>query len=288
MDGRLARSFLRTVVRSRKCQICRRYLLARKDKTGDKIAKKRHHFNMFSLDAFGPVVRISLNNPDARNAISIARWDHLHAAIGQVAASDARALILRSAGAGIFCAGADISELEQLATDAGLRRRFREAMVRTFDALALLPIATIAAIDGGCYGAGVALALACDIRIAGDEAAFGITPAKLGIAYPAGDVARLQRLIGPGHSARLLYSGMTVKADEAQFIGLVEERVADADKAAMALATTIAANSPTSVASLKRVLAGDAMADRLFDEAFEGPDFRRGVAAFRARRKPEF
>lgn len=243
---------------------------------------------MFSIDAIGPVARISLNNPNARNAISIARWDDLHQAIDRVATSDARALIVRSATAGAFCAGADISELEQLASDASLRRHFREAMARTFDALATMPIATIAAVDGGCYGAGVALALACDMRIAGDQAAFGITPAKLGIAYPAGDVGRLRRLIGPGHAARLLFSGMTVKADEAQAIGLVEERSANAGDAAITLATMIATNSRTSVASLKRILADDPMADRLFDGAFDGSDFQVGVAAFRARQKPDF
>src|SRR3546814_14262073 len=100
-------------------------------------------------------------------------------------------------------------------------------MARSLTALKQLPIATIAAIDGGCFGAGVALALACDIRIAGKHAVFGITPAKLGILYPPSDVARLRALVGDGQAARLLFSGMTIKGESARQIGLVEEFVDD-------------------------------------------------------------
>src|SRR3546814_5624274 len=74
-------------------------------------------------------------------------------------------------------------------------------------------------IYGGCFGAGVALALACDIRIAGKHAVFGITPAKLGILYPPSDVARLRALVGDGQAARLLFSGMTIKGESARQIG---------------------------------------------------------------------
>src|SRR3546814_18301748 len=84
----------------------------------------------------------------------------------------------------MFCAGADIKDMASLEADPALRSLFRQEMARSLTALKQLPIATIAAIDGGCFGAGVALALACDIRIAGKHAVFGITPAKLGILYP--------------------------------------------------------------------------------------------------------
>jgi len=243
---------------------------------------------MFTIDSIGRVARISLDRPAARNAIAIAHWELLSAAIAEVAISGARVLILRSAAPGIFCSGADIGDLEALGADPAMRTRFRVGMAAALDALAALPIATIAAVDGGCYGAGVALALACDIRIAGAKAAFGITPAKVGIVYPAGDVARLKALVGPGQAARLLVSGMTIDADRALAIRLVEECAPAADTAALALAETISVNSASSVTGLKRILAGDSDADRLFEDAFGGGDFLEGVAAFQARRRPMF
>lgn len=243
---------------------------------------------MFIIDSIDRTARISLDRPQARNAIAIQHWPLLREAIAKVAASDARVLIVRSMAPNIFCSGADIGDLEALGAEPAMRTRFRTEMAAAFDALASLPIATIAAIEGGCYGAGVALALACDIRIAGPKASFGITPAKVGIVYPAGDVARLKALVGPGQAARLLVTGMTVDADQALAIRLVEERATSAEQAALDLAETIAANSRSSIAGLKRILAGDPAADQLFEEAFGGHDFLEGVAAFRARRRPVF
>lgn len=243
---------------------------------------------MFSIDSTGAVWRITIDRPAARNAIAIDQWSVLADLVGRAVDGGARALIVRSAVANIFTSGADLGDLDGLSADPALRERFRLGMARAFDTLAAAPIATIAAVDGGCYGAGVALALACDLRIAGDSARFGITPAKVGIVYPAGDVARLKALVGPGQAARLLFSGMTVEADEARSIGLVEERATQAEAAALALAEAIAANARSSVAGLKRILAGDPASDRLFEDAFDGSDFREGLAAFRERRKPRF
>jgi len=243
---------------------------------------------MFTIDSIGRTARISLDRPQSRNAISLHHWAALSAAFAEVAASDARVLIVRSMAPNIFSSGADIGDLGTLDADPAARTRFRAEMAAAFDQLAALPIATIAAIDGGCYGAAVALALACDIRVAGDKASFAITPAKVGIVYPKGDVARLKALVGPGQAARMLLSGMTLDADQALAIGLVEERARSADTAAFKLAESIIANSRASVAGLKRILAGDDEADRMFEDAFASADFREGVAAFRERRKPVF
>ncbi len=255
---------------------------------GDIFGTARQQSLMFILDSIGRVARISLDRPQARNAVAIDQWEALTAMVGEVAASDARALVIRSGAPNIFSSGADLGDLEGLGADPALRTRFRIEMARAFDAIAALPIATIAAVDGGCYGAGVALALACDVRIAGDKAAFAITPAKVGIVYPAGDVTRLKALVGPGQAARMLMTGMTLSADEALTIRLVEERAALADDAALALGDVIAANARSSVAGLKRIIAGDAEANRLFEDAFGGVDFREGVTAFHARRRPVF
>jgi enoyl-CoA hydratase/carnithine racemase len=156
------------------------------------------------------------------------------------------------------------------------------------DAVAGLPIATIAAIEGPCYGAGVALAMACDIRVAGEGARFAITPAKFGISYPQEDVARLVALVGPGQASRLLLWAGTIEASEAARIGLVELLVGDVGPAVDSLASSILANSPDSIAALKRAirLAGegavrDGEQDRHFDALFGSAGFRARLAAIR-------
>jgi enoyl-CoA hydratase/carnithine racemase len=131
--------------------------------------------------------------------------------------------------------------------------------------LAGLPMPVIAAIDGDCFGAGVALALAADLRIAGPRAVFAVTPAKLGITYPQEDVARLVALVRPGQAARLLYGAARIDAAEAARIGLVEILADDAAGQAH-----------------------DPALDALFDAGFAGGDFREGLDAFRARRAPRF
>jgi enoyl-CoA hydratase/carnithine racemase len=137
------------------------------------------------------------------------------------------------------------------------------------DALRALPIPTVARIDGPCYGAGVALAMACDLRIATAGSRFAITPAKIGISYPQEDVHRLVALVGPGQAARLLFTAETIDGAEALRIGLVE--LQDADESA------ILANDPQSLIMLKRAIAlaaqgvrSDAGQDRGFDALIAG------------------
>jgi enoyl-CoA hydratase/carnithine racemase len=164
-------------------------------------------------------------------------------------------------------------------------------MRTALDALSDLPIATIAAIEGPCYGAGVALAIACDLRVAGEGARFAITPAKFGISYPQEDVARLVALVGPGQASRLLLAAGSIDSAEAARIGLVELVAADVAAAVDELAGAICANSGESVAVLKRAirLAGagvgrDEEQDRRFDAMFGSPELRERLAALRPRR----
>lgn len=225
---------------------------------------------------------LTLNRGGARNAIPIAGWDALAAAAAEITDSHARAVILRSAMPGIFSAGADLAEFQQLVTDPALRTRFREAMHAGIEAVAALPMPVIAAIDGGCFGAAVALTLACDIVIAGDEAVFAITPAKLGLSYPARDVVRLKARIGEGQAALMLFSGAPIDADEAARTGLAHRRIAHAQPAAHELANAIAANVPEAVRALKSVLRDPAGRDhaQAFDDAFGSTAFSERLDAF--------
>lgn len=231
---------------------------------------------------------ITLDAPRTRNALPMAGWHALAEAVARIGQANPHVVLIRSAAEGMFCAGSDLKEIAALAENEAARAPFRRAMRDALDGLAGLAMPVIAAVDGDCFGAGVALALAADIRVAGPRAVFAITPAKLGIAYPGEDVARLRALVGPGQSARLLYAADPIGADEALRIGLAE--IAGDAAVAAALAETIAARSPASLAALKRTLAdpGDPAHDAAFDSAFAGEDFREGLAAFRERRSARF
>jgi enoyl-CoA hydratase/carnithine racemase len=186
-----------------------------------------------------------------------------------------------------------LREIAALADDAARRAPFRQAMRDALEPLARLPMPVIAVIDGDCFGAGVALALAADLRVAGPRAVFAIPPAKLGITYPQEDIARLVALVGPGQAGRLLYAAARIDAAQAARIGLVEVVAQDALAEAMELASTMAALSPASLAALKHAVARvplghDPGLDAAFDEAFAGADFREGLAAFGERRPARF
>jgi enoyl-CoA hydratase/carnithine racemase len=231
-----------------------------------------NRYAMFDLSIDVPIARLSLGRPEARNAIPLSGWAEL-ADAAQEAAAKARVLILSGVPGGVFCAGADISDFDGFQADPAARSRFREAIRHGLDTLRGLPIPTIALVEGACYGAGVALAMACDIRIAGGDAQFAITPAKLGISYPQEDVHRLVSLVGPGQAARLLLSAGSIDGGAAQRIGLTELYVEmGATGEATRLALAIAANDPDSLEVLKKAI-GLASAgirrDEGLDRAFE-------------------
>ena len=243
---------------------------------------------MFDLRIEQEVAWLRIGRPDARNAIPLDGWDRLAEAVAE--AAGARALILTGEPGGTFCAGADIRDFDRLQTEPAARGGFRQAIRRGLGALGSSPIPGIALVEGACYGAGVALAMGCDIRIAAPSASFAITPARLGISYPQEDVHRLVSLVGPGQAARLLYGAEAIGGAEAARIGLVEILADDAEASARALGQAIAANEPDSVATLKRgvrlAAAGveqDEAQDRTFEDLFGSEALERRLAAYRSR-----
>jgi len=231
----------------------------------------------------GAVATIALDRPAARNALSAEGWDALADAVADVAGSSAAAVILRSDVSGIFSAGADLTMLATLIDDAAARPRFRSRMARAIDGLAALPMPVIAAVDAGCYGAAVALTLACDICLAGPDAVFAVTPARLGIGYPGPDIARLMSRVGRGHAARMLYTAAPIDAAEAVRIGLADLRVEDAAASAQDMAELIATNAPSAVRLLKHTVQHPDTAGEPFDAAFGDGAFAERLAAFQRR-----
>lgn len=245
------------------------------------------------LERDGPIGRILIDRPDKRNAFNQEMWEQFPVLLKQALIDRAiRVVVVQSATPGMFCAGADISELMAHKDNPAWRELNQLAINRTQHELARFAKPTIALIDGDCVGGGCGIALACDIRVASAQSRLGITPAKLGLVYPLHDTKLLVDLVGPGQAKKMLYTGELLSADEALRVGLIEM----IDENAASLARQIAANSAHSTHEIKgfvrRILDGQADDDletkRIFAEAFTKPDFVEGTNAFTEKRKPEF
>jgi enoyl-CoA hydratase/carnithine racemase len=242
---------------------------------------------MIRLGCEGKVVRLTLDRPEARNAIPGEGWDELLAKVNHVARTDARLLLVTGAG-NTFCSGVDLSDFGSFRNEPSAATRLRTRIRSALDALRSITIPTVAMIEGACYGAGVALALSCDIRIAAPEARFAITPAKLGIAYPQEDVHRLVSLVGPGHAARLLFTAEGIDAMEARRVRLVE--MVEAAAAIKPFIQSIVDNGEESLATLKRSISmasngvrTDSEQDRRFDALLAGDEMVRRLDALRGK-----
>lgn len=231
------------------------------------------------------IARLTIDRGGARNAFDLAGWRSLSDATTRIAA-DTRAVILCSADPASFSAGADISEIAANRLTPDWPERFLGDMRAAIDGVAALPMPVIAAIDGGCFGAAVALALAADIRIGGKGARLAVTPAKLGLLYPAIDVQRLIAAVGRGAASHLLLTGDSVDASEAARIGLVAHVAPNAADAAQTMTERIAANKPAAVAGLKAVLRNPdpAVHDAAFLDALSDDELGEGLAGFAARK----
>jgi enoyl-CoA hydratase/carnithine racemase len=236
---------------------------------------------MFRLERNDEYARLTLDRPEARNAIPAAGWAELSDKIAVVEASDVRLLVVTGAGE-TFCAGADLGDFAAMRDDAAATARFRQEMRAALDRIRALPMPTLALIEGHCFGAGVALAMACDIRMARLASRYAITPARLGIAFPQEDVHRLVALVGPGQAARLLFTGETIGGDEAKRIGLVDYHC----HAESEVIDAIVANSAESLVALKQAIkrAGEGVRsdpeqDARFDALVGGGELARRLEA---------
>ncbi len=234
---------------------------------------------MFELSINGPIARITINRGEKRNAVPIAGWAEFEQTIRQANTSNASVVVITSGDAESFCAGSDLFELNQLVHDLALRRKFRGAMASAFSRLQAVNKPTVALISGGCFGTGVSLAMACDLRIARSDASFAITPASFGFSYPASDVERLVALVGPGQAANLVYTSETISGAEARRIGLVE-RLDDGPDFGTEIINSIAQNAPSSLCTLKATLLKRFGVNQRFDAAFGSQEFRTGIEAF--------
>jgi methylglutaconyl-CoA hydratase len=250
------------------------------------------------LDVQDGLATLTLNRPAALNALSRALAADLLATLRDLAVRpELRVVVVRGAGERAFCTGADLKERATLTPD---ERGAHTALIRAAaEALAALPVPTIAALRGYTLAGGLELALACDIRLAADDTVCGLTEVLIGIFPGAGGPVRLPRVVGPGKARELIFSGRRIDAAEALACGLVERVVpaAELGTAALALAGQIRDAAPLAVRAVKQVL--DFALDLPIPEALERAetlrrpldttrDYTEGLAAFAERRRPRF
>ncbi|MFF0227731.1 enoyl-CoA hydratase/isomerase family protein [Streptomyces sp. NPDC004629] len=231
------------------------------------------------------VATVVVHHPAKRNAMTGAMWRSLPPLLDALAADPGvRALVLTGEG-GTFCAGADISTLREAPAEA------QRLAVAAEEALAAFPKPTLAAVRGHCVGGGAQLAAACDLRFADAGALFGVTPAKLGIVYPASATRRLVSLVGPATAKYLLFSGELIDAERALRTGLVDEVLPEGelDKRVAEFGRILAARSQLTQAAAKEFADGRTDRDGHWAEQARGSgDTAEGVAAFLERRAPRF
>jgi enoyl-CoA hydratase/carnithine racemase len=242
-----------------------------------------------------PLARLRLNVLERRNAMSLAMWRAMPGLCAEIEArADARVVILEGAG-GHFCAGADISEFDEVYRDAAATRDYLDAIEECLRALIAVDRPTIAKMEGSAVGGGLALATGCDLRFASEDAHLAVPPAKLGLLYGPVETRRLVELIGPARTKDLLFSGRKVETAEALAFGLIDRRAPPSELhgAVETYARDLAALSQTSIRGAKRMVeaglrGADADLRALVEAAASGADFREGRAAFTARRRPKF
>ena len=241
---------------------------------------------------------LTVNRPQALNALNAETLAELDAAIAAVAENDeARALLVTGAGDRAFVAGADIAEMRAMTVDAA--REFSRRGMQVMRALETLPVPAIALVNGYCLGGGCEIALACDWIIASEKAVFGQPEVNLGIPPGFGGTQRLPRRIGPARALEMLITARQVKAADALAMGLVNAVCAPDALLTRGLdaARAIAAKGPIAVRLAKRAVyrgldldlaSACAVETEAFAAAFGTADQREGMDAFLAKRPPYF
>lgn len=248
----------------------------------------------------GAIGWVIFNNPDRHNATSYEMWQSLPLVLDAFAGDpEVRAIIFRGTGEKAFSAGADISQFKEKRSSAEAVNAYNAAADAAGRALRECAKPTIAMIRGYCIGGGAAVAVGCDIRIAADDARFGVPAAKLGLGYRFDGIKRLASIVGPSFTAEIFFTARQFTAQEALQMGLVNRVVpaAEVERFTLEYAGAMAGNAPLTIAAVKRSLielqrdpaARDLeLCQRMVDSCFQSEDYKEGQAAFMEKRKPQF
>ena len=246
----------------------------------------------------GAVGWLVLNNPERRNAVSLEMWQAIPEVLADFEADpQIRVVVLTGAGDKAFASGADISQFEKSRSSAQGMQRYEQLGDAAMSRLQSLDKPTIAMIRGYCLGGGLNIAVLCDLRLAAQDARFGIPAGRLGLGYRAGAMKNLIELVGAPYAREIMITARQFSAEEALRMGLVHRLAAPDALEALTreYCGMIAANAPLTLRTAKRVIREvtrvqyDADACRAWvKECFDSEDYAEGRRAFMEKRKPVF
>ncbi len=247
-------------------------------------------------ERIGQVGRLTVNRPEALNAINSAVLCALDKLVDRLAADLPRCLVVTGSGEKAFAAGADIREMNELTPAEA--EAFAMNAHKVFRKLELLPIPLIAAVNGYALGGGCELALCCDLRIASERVVFSLPETGLGIMPGFGASQRLPRVIGVGRAKKMIFTGCRVGAEEALSIGLVSAvyPAGELMNRAMELAEMIAAKAPIGIRMAKSAIdeglelnlsQGLSLEAKQFSKCFGTEDQRNGLSSYLKKSSPE-
>ena len=243
---------------------------------------------------------IVFNNPARHNAVSLEMWQSLTAVLKAYAEDpEVRVIILKGEGEKAFVAGADISQFKEKRSSPEAVAHYNETADEAGKALRGSTKPTIAMIRGYCIGGGTGIAVACDIRIAAEDARFAVPAAKLGLGYRFDGIRRLADIVGPSFAAEIFFTARQFSAQEALQMGLINRLVpvADLESYTLEYARTIVNNAPLTIAAVKRSLLEYGkdpierdlgLAQKMVDDCYTSADYTEGQTAFMEKRKPVF
>jgi 2-(1,2-epoxy-1,2-dihydrophenyl)acetyl-CoA isomerase len=255
---------------------------------------------LYNLD--GDVATIQMNRPDALNALSLQLGTDLATAVTQSISDNARAVILTGSGRA-FCSGGDLREMRAMGESQGNIEAFLDEPLKALHKVITLirqaPIPFVAAVNGVCAGAGTNFALACDIVLASDDASFNEAFVRIGLSPDCGGTFFLPRAIGEKLAAEMFMTGMTVSAQRAAEIGMINRVVPAAElmSEARKLASALAVGPTAALGRVKRMLNATFSNDLTEQlkleadcqvESGQSSDFQEGVSAFFEKRPPKF
>lgn len=253
------------------------------------------------MEKDGAIGWIIFNQPEKRNAVSQEMWQLMPGYIEELEKDAAiRVVVLRGAGEKAFVAGADISQFKDRRRNMADEEEYSRISGRGQESLTQLSKPLMAMIHGFCIGGGVGIALACDMRIAADDARFGVPAARLGLGYHYKGMEKLLQLVGPAYTKEIFFTARTdFSAQDALRMGLINQVVprAELETFVRHYAALIAQNAPLTLRSAKTNVnhllrppeqRDLALLEKLIADCFNSQDYQEGVRAFSEKRRPQF